>query len=39
MIGALGLRIELVSAERRPAFDNWIAGGDFPSALEETSLQ
>ncbi|MEQ8716890.1 MAG: VOC family protein [Acidimicrobiales bacterium] len=39
VIGALGLRIELVSADRRPAFDNWIAGGDFPSALEETSLQ
>ena len=25
-----GLRIELVDIARKPAFDNWMAGGDFP---------
>lgn len=39
MIPALRMRIELVSADRRPAFENWIAGGDFPSALDEAALQ
>jgi hypothetical protein len=32
------LRIELVDIARKPAFDGWIAGGDFPSALDEGGM-
>lgn len=32
------LRIELVDRARKPAFDNWLAGGDFPSALDEGGM-
>ena len=31
---ATGLRVELVDRGRKPAFDGWMAGGDFPSALD-----
>ena len=30
-----GVRIELVDRARKSAFDQWLAGGDFPSALDE----
>lgn len=33
------LRIELVDRGRKPAFDSWMAGGDFPSALDEGGMQ
>ena len=34
-----GLRIELVDIARKPAFDNWMAGGDFPSAMEPGGME
>ena len=33
-----GLRIELVDRARQPAFEAWLAGGDFPSALEDEGM-
>jgi len=33
-----GMRIELVDRGRKPAFDQWMAGGDFPSALDEGGM-
>ena len=33
-----GARIELVDIGRKPAFDKWLAGGDFPSALEKGGM-
>ena len=35
---ATRLRVELVDRARQAAFDNWLAGGDFPSALEEGGM-
>ncbi len=35
---ATKLRIELVDVARRPAFEAWLAGGDFPSALEDEGM-
>ena len=32
------LRVELVDRSRQPAFDAWLAGSDFPSALEEAGV-
>lgn len=33
-----GLRVELVDRARQPAFDSWMAGGDFPSALDDQGM-
>ena len=33
------LRVELVDRARKPAFDNWMAGGDFPSALDDDAMK
>jgi hypothetical protein len=33
-----GVRVELVDAARKPAFDSWMAGGDFPSALDDQGM-
>jgi len=33
------LRLELVDIARKPAFDNWMAGGDFPTAMEPGGMQ
>lgn len=33
-----GLRIELVDIGRKPAFETWMAGGEFPSALEDQGM-
>jgi hypothetical protein len=33
------LRLELVDIARKPAFDKWMAGGDFPSAMEPGGMQ
>ena len=33
-----GLRVELVDRGRKPAFDQWMAGGDFPSALDHGGM-
>ena len=33
------LRIELVDRARKPAFDGWMAGGEFPSALDDQAMQ
>ena len=35
---ATGVRVELVDVARKPAFDQWLAGGDFPSALEDQGM-
>ena len=35
---ATGTRVELVDVARKPAFDAWMAGGDFPSALEDPGM-
>ena len=35
---ATQVRIELVDAARKPAFDQWMAGGDFPSALDDGGM-
>ncbi len=31
-MGPSGLRIEIVDADRRPGFDAWLSGGEFPAA-------
>lgn len=33
------LRIELVDRARKSAFDIWMAGGDFPSALDDDAMK
>lgn len=33
-----GLRVELVDRARKAAFDQWMAGGDFPSALDDQGM-
>jgi len=33
------LRIELVDRARKTAFDTWMAGGDFPSALDDDAMK
>ncbi len=37
-IASAQLRVELVDRARKPAFDEWLAGGDFPSALEDGGM-
>ena len=34
-----GLRVELVDRARKPAFERWLAGGDFPSALDAGGME
>lgn len=34
-----GIRVELVDLARKPAFDNWMAGGEFPSAMDPGGMQ
>jgi len=34
-----GLRVELVDRGRKAAFDQWMAGGDFPSALDRGGMR
>lgn len=36
---ATGQRIELVDIGRKSAFDGWLAGGDFPSAIEDSGMK
>ncbi|MGI9624354.1 MAG: VOC family protein [Acidimicrobiales bacterium] len=33
------LRVELVDRARKPAFDTWMAGGEFPSALDDEGMK
>jgi|TARA_B110000263_G_scaffold249171_1_gene265967 hypothetical protein len=35
---ATGVRVELVDVARKASFDDWLAGGDFPSALEDQGM-
>ena len=37
-LGITKVRIELVDKARKVAFDNWMAGGDFPSALDDKEM-
>ncbi len=38
-LGVTKTRIELVDRARKTAFDTWIAGGDFPSALDDQGMK
>ena len=38
MFPATRLRVELVDSARKPAFKNWLAGGDFPSARDDEAM-
>jgi len=33
-----GVRVELVDVARKTAFDSWLAGGEFPSALDDQAM-
>ena len=33
------LRVELVDIGRKPAFDRWMEGGDFPTAMEPGGME
>jgi len=35
---ATGIRVELVDSARRQPFASWLAGGDFPSAMDEEGM-
>ena len=37
-LGLTRTRIELVDRARKTAFDTWMAGGDFPSALDDEDM-